>query len=201
MTRILIFLVLQTFFVNDSLAQVAQTQAANPNRVYFFTLSYFGEKGFHPGLQLSINRSLKTSSDAEKQKNRFDIGFSSSAYYHNKNHIGLLLTPSCSFIRSNKKGFEYGLKSEGGFMRRFYQGDVFEVDNNGFVKQKYLAGQNAFTYGAYIVLAKNWHTKKSKNIRISFEIGGFNETNYNESSLFHPALNVGISHYFNSKKQ
>lgn len=85
-------------------------------------------------------------------------------------------------------------------MRRFYQGKVFEVDDNGNVKQKYLAGQNAFTYGVYIVLAKNWYTNKSKNIRLFLEFGGFKETNYNESSLLHPAVNIGISKYFNLKK-
>jgi hypothetical protein len=166
----------------------------------FWTISYFGEKVFHTGLQLSVNRSIYLSKNVEKQKNRFDLGLSIISYLHPKNHIGLRMTPTFSFIHATKKGFEYGIKADAGFMRRFYQGKVFEVDNNGNVTQKYLAGQNSVTYGTYIVLAKNWYSSKSKNIRLFAEVGGFQETNYNTSNLLHTVMSIGISKYFNLKK-
>jgi hypothetical protein len=195
MRKTLLILFTLSFFANFSLAQDLK-----PLGKYFYTISYFGEKVFHPGVQISINRSLYLSKNINNQKNRLVIGFSISNYVHLKNHIGLRLTPNVSFLHANNKGFEYGLKSGAGFMRRFYNGKVFEVDDYGNVKQKYLVGQNAFTYEASIVLAKNWYTRKSKNIRFYLEFGGFKETNYNESSLLHPVVNIGISQYFNLKK-
>lgn len=185
-------LIIYTFIFS---ASFSLAQNSKPLGKYFYTISYFGEKVFHPSLQISVNRSLYISKNINNQENRFDFGFAISNYIHPKNHVGLRLTPIVSFIHANKKGLEYGLKSDAGFMRRFYQGKVFEVDDNGNVNQKYFAGQNAFTYGVYIVIARNWNASKSKNIRLFAELGAFKETNYNESSLLHPTLNLGISKY------
>ncbi len=85
-------------------------------------------------------------------------------------------------------------------MRRFYQGKVFTVDNDGEVRQKYLAGQNSFTYGVYLVLAKNWNTSQSGRLRLFAELGGFRETNYNGGGLLHPAVSLGVSRYLNVAK-
>jgi hypothetical protein len=195
MNKAILFLFAFILFANFSLAQNVK-----PMSKHFYSICYFGEKIFHPGLQLSVNNSFYLSKDITNQKNRFDVGLSTSGYFHFKNHFGLRVTPNLSLIHCTKKGFEYGLKADAGFMRRFYQGSVFEVNDNGNVERKYLSGQNAFTYGLYVLLAKNWYISKSKNIRFSVEIGGFQETNYNESVLLHPAINFGISKYFTLKK-
>lgn len=184
-----------------SFTKSALAQGVKPLGKYSWTISYFGEKIFHTGFQLSINCSRYLSKDIENPKNRFDFGFATTGYSHPEYQLGLRLTPNVSFIHANKKGFEYGIKTDVGFMRRFYQGKVFEVDDNGNVKQKKLAGQNSLTYGFYIVFAKNWYISKSKNIRLFMELGGFQETNYNESSILHPSINIGISKFFNPKKQ
>lgn len=183
-----------TFFTNFTSAQEAK-----PKGIFYWTMSYFGEKVFHPGIQLSLNHSLYLPKEKEKQKNRFDMGASTSAYIHPKNHVGLRLTPTFSYLHLTKMGFEYGLKADAGYMRRFYQGKVFEVDGNGNVNQKYLAGQNAFTYGAYFILAKKWSSNNSKNACIFLELGAFQESNYNEKTLLHPVLTIGMSKYLKSK--
>lgn len=191
MKKILSILFVLIVINNGTLAQNIE-----PINKHFFTISYFGEKLLHPGLQLSLNHSFYLSKDASNNKNRFDFGFAASSYFHSKNHIGLRLTPNISVIRTNTKGFEYGIKADAGFMKRFYQGKVFGVDENGNVEQKYLAGNNAFTYGVYFVFAKKLQTTKLKNIRIFMELGGFQEAQFNGISLFHPSINVGISKYF-----
>ena len=193
MIRTLIYIISLSAIATSSFGQDSK-----PTGKAFYAFSYFGEKAFHPGIQISVNRSLYLS---ENLRNRFDIGFAFSSYLHPRNHIGLRLTPNISFIHASKKGFEYGVKADAGYMRRFYQGKVFDVNDNGNVTQKYLAGQNSVTYGVYFIIAKNWYTSKSKNIRLFAELGGFQETNYNESSLSHPTINIGISKYFNQKKR
>jgi hypothetical protein len=196
MIRIFTVLFSLTFISNCILAQEAKSIGKS-----FWTISYFGEKIFHPGLQLSLNRSLYLSRDIENQKNRIDIGISITNYSHPKNHFGFRLTPNFSFIHSSKSGSEYGIIADAGFMRRFYQGKVFEVDYNGNVEQKYFAGQNAFTYGIYLLFAKNWHSSNLKNVRLFIDLGTFQETNYNGGKILHPVVNIGISKYLNLTKR
>jgi hypothetical protein len=162
--------------------------------------AYFGEKIFHPGIELNINRSLALFNNKSDYKNRLDAGIALSTYTHFKNHVGLRLCPKVSFIHTFINGLELGFSMDIGFMRRFYQGQTFKIDAIGNAKQIYFAGQNALTIGGYFIFGKNCYLKNGENIRIYIETGRFRELNYNGSYIKHPVISFGMSKYLISKK-
>lgn len=191
MTKRVLLLFALSFCVGTGVAQDTK-----PSGKWYGTIGYFGEKVFNPGVQFSVNRSLFPFNGGKDEKNRIDVGISLAVYIHAQNHVGLRIAPGVAYVHATPKGFEYGLKADAGFFRRFYQGEVFAVDDKGEVQRKYFTGQNSFSYGLFLVLAKNWTTAQSRQFRLFVEVGGFQETHFNGSNISHPTLYFGLSRYF-----
>ncbi|NJO02066.1 MAG: hypothetical protein HC880_10555 [Bacteroidia bacterium] len=77
-------IVLGILLLNVSLS-FGQTDSAI-SRSGYFSLTYFGEKVFHPGLQVALHRSLALSKKSTNFRTRLDIGVSMAGYVHPKNH-------------------------------------------------------------------------------------------------------------------
>lgn len=167
---------------------------------YYYSVAYFGEKVFHPGLQSKATYSMPLSNKLNS-KNRLDAGVSMLGYFHARNHIGLRLTTTATVFYSSRKGLEYGVGTDIGYMRRTYQGKVFKVDSNGNVRQERFAGQHALTYGLYVEVGKPMKLRNGKVIRVFVQPGLFWETNYNDGRLTHPFVSVGYSKYFSKKDE
>jgi hypothetical protein len=165
------------------------------NTVYpdYFSIGYFGEKIFHPGITVSIANMALIDNDSLVKRNRLDYGLSLVGYIHSKNHVGLHFKPQLTYYHLFDKSFEVGLKAEMGYMRRFYPGETFEVSDNGEIKKLWLAGQNAFIFGTYISFGQNYWVFKNRQFRWFIEIGAFWEYPYNGYSLMHPSVALGIS--------
>jgi hypothetical protein len=182
-----IVLIISFFFA----VKFLHSQPNSANREFHYSINYFGEKLLHPGLEFSLSRCFTFLKGQKDYKKKIEFGLAGSTYFHFRNHIGLRATPHFSILLRTNKGYEFGLKIDAGYMRRFYQGKFFVFDEEEIIKQKYLQGQNSLTYGAYFTIAKNFNSKKEMSLH--FQIGGFQETNFNEEDLFHPAFLVGIS--------
>lgn len=182
------------------ITHLAIAQDATQISRYSFAISYFGEKIFHPGLKLAANYSIPVTNEFFS-KDRLSAGISLAGYTHTRNHVGLRITTTATFFHVTRKGFEYGVGADIGYMRRTYQGKVFKVDSNGMVQQEPFAGQHALTYGLYIELGKTVKLRNGKVIRIFVQPGLFRETNYNDGGLTHPVVSVGGSQYFNKKDE
>jgi len=159
----------------------------------YYTIGYFGEKGFHFGLIGNIGYELFLSKDSLKRSDRLDYGLALNGYFHLENHIGFHFKSQLTYYHIFGKSFELGIKTEIGYMRRFYQGETFEVSGNGGVNKVWLAGQNAFIYGAYISFGQTFWLYKNRNSRWFIEMGAFWEYPYNNYSLIHPSVAIGIS--------
>ena len=158
----------------------------------YVSLSYFGEKVFHPGISTALLWHKRISPEQGKAVLNLEYGLSAAVYVHPRNHMGLQLKPQGGYFVTLKKGFEVGALAEMGYMRRFYQGEVFEV-NDGNVQQKRLVGQNAFLYGGYIHLGYNPTLRSARKIKWFLRVGTFWEYPFNEGALMHPAMTLGIS--------
>lgn len=187
MMRTALFIILLSAF-----SMSASGQGVKPSRSIFYSVGYFGESVVRPGIQISVNSSQELN---KKLLDRLNLGLAISGYVHRNNHIGLRLTPQLSFLQLAKGGLAYGVKVDAGFGRRFYQGPVYFFEDNSNVARKYLAGQNSFTYGLYLMVAKNWYPNETKGLQLFAEIGSFQEL-YGAGTLLHPVLSLGISKRF-----
>ena len=159
----------------------------------YFSVGYFGEKVFHPGLTGNISYMFFIGKDSLIKRNRLDYGLGFSGYIHPENHIGLQIKPQLAYYHLFGKTFELGLKTEIGYMRRFYQGETLEVSDNEEINNVGIAGQNALAAGIYLSIGQNFWILKSKPFRWFIESGAFWEYPYNRYSLVHPSVAIGIS--------
>jgi hypothetical protein len=159
----------------------------------YFSIGYFGEKAFHPGLTGNIGYISFINNDSITHRNRIEFGLGFLGYIHFKNHIGIQVKPQLSYYHIFLKSFELGLKTEIGFMRRIYQGETYELSDAGEVKNVKLAGQNSLVYGAFVSLGQNFWVLQNREFRWFIELGSFWEYPYNNYTLMHPSVSIGIS--------
>jgi hypothetical protein len=158
----------------------------------YFSIGYFGEKVFHPGLTGNIGYSYFISKDSLLNRNRLDFGLGLAVYIHFKNHFGIQFKPQFAYYHIFRSSFELGIKTEIGYIRRIYQGETYEVTNDGEVKKVQLAGQNSLIYGAFVSLGQNFSVMQNRKFRWFIELGAFWEYPYNNYILMHPAVSIGI---------
>ena len=163
-----------------------------PVKTDYISIAYFGEKVFHPGIQVSVYKYIQLSHLEKKTIHNLQYGIATAGYIHDRNHLGFHLKPQIGYHLTFYKGFEIGFLAETGYMRRFYHGEVFEVKNRT-VRKKRLAGQNAFLFGGYLHFAYNPGLRKKKRMKWFLQIGAFWETPFNEGLLIHPTVCIGIS--------
>ncbi len=155
------------------------------------SIGYFGQKIFHPGFYLAMDRTILVTKG--NYKVRLLWGGSVSNYYHLENHSGLRITPKFSINHVSDNGFEIGIKVDAGYIRRFYLGNINEVTNDGIVDAKYFLGQNSISFGSTLILAKNWYKTNSKNIRCFMELGVFTENLKHSHTIVYPSFTLGLS--------
>lgn len=170
----------------------AMGQKEKNHRPDYLSIAYFGEKIFHPGIATSLEWQKRLSREERISIHSLQYGISAAGYLHPRNHIGLQLKPQAGYFITMKKGFEVGALAEVGYMRRFYQGQVFEV-KNGDVNRNYLAGQDALVYGGYLHFAYNPTLRKDSKIKWFLQVGAFWEYPFNNGALIHPTVTLGIS--------
>ena len=168
-------------------------QSTESSKGNYISFGYFGDHIFHPGFNIGLQRHLNRS---DSKQNGFDYGLCATGYIHFKNNIGLQLKPQIAYYQTIKKRFTLGLKAELGYNRRFYQGKTYQVEDGVLVNVP-LAGQNAVLYGGYIHFGKNMFYDSDKNLNWFAEMGGFWEFPYNQYSLFHPAITIGVNKTIN----
>ena len=161
----------------------------------YITFQYVGERLTHPGLGMQWNLSRPLSTDSVRIHHRLDLGLSLVGYLFPKNHVGTYLTPTLGYFLTYPTGFEIGATAGLGYFRRWYAGDVFEVEADGSIHRKRLAGQNALLLGGYLSLGQNFFLFKGKPLRWFVQVGAFWEYPYNTYLLLHPHFSVGISKY------
>lgn len=157
------------------------------------SVAYWGEKGTHPGLELSLGYDQK--SWPLGSQGQQDIGFAMAlgSYLHFRNHWGIRLTPRAYYIITGGKGFQLGLSADLGYFRRFYAGPTFQITDQGRFESRPLSGQHALTFGTAISLGHSWYHSGQAPYSWFARIGAFWEFPLNGFILMHPYLSLGIN--------
>jgi len=119
-------------------------------------------------------------------------GLALSGYLHWQNHVGLRVAPQIHYHWQGKRGWQLGTILDAGYLARLYQGRTCEVSPTGAVARQALAGQHAFTYGAYLHLGKMLRPPWQLFLRL----GAFWEYPFQQYALLHPSLVIGLRNTF-----
>lgn len=166
---------------------IAQSQNTSLHSLGF---GYFGEKVTHPGIQLSYQSYPNW---INFKKNKFEWGGNMSVYIHNRSHVGLRITPNIGYrILHFKKNYIL-LKTDVGFFRRYYQGKVYTIDDNGIVSYKKSFATPHFTYGIYTSFRRKLFYQTNFIGNIYLDMGFFKETKViDHKGITHPYINFGF---------
>ncbi|MEQ8415982.1 MAG: hypothetical protein RIB71_15995 [Imperialibacter sp.] len=160
-------------------------------------LSYFGETFTHYGVKGAYSLPLyswEKTNRSEKTKNSalvFSPGL--AIYRHTGNHIGVIVMPEVSYKTVNQKGslFETGISP--GLFRSFYEGQTFEVSEEGTLERKHLAGRAAFMPSLFVGFGKDLSVQKQIKLTWFCRFHVLKQIPYNKSSLTRIAFEAGIS--------
>jgi hypothetical protein len=162
-----------------------------------YDISYFGRIFFHPGISLGLNYRFYNSNLNDTlylkthslflSKNKF------VSYYHKNNHIGLLLSSEFAYELVFRKGLFLELAIGVGYLRTFYDSKVYEVNDNGVVKQIPLAGANYFAPNYALGFGKQYRNKKSTIKSWYINVGAFYMYPFNTKLLINPYILSGLT--------
>jgi len=179
-------------------------QELNSQSSHIFSAAYFGETFAHPGFSFSYNKSLKTwkkvkTKKSGKEKIRvFNLSWSNkySFYHHDRNHNGNILATGLDFSYTKKKGWFYQFGLFTGSNLRYFNEDVFIVNENNQVEKISFANNLVFIYGLKTAFGKNIRFKKSPNL-YSIYLGSnlFDSIPFGTSSTLSSAIELGIRYH------
>jgi len=175
-------------------------------------ISYYGDNGFHPGLKLGTSyrfwsqeklKAHKLKSVEKKHGNKaklkelnydYNLGF----YSHPNNHLGVFTNLGVSYLRIKaRKGRMFGLSFEVGYLRRFNKFKTYELNGDGMIVQKKLAGNNALMLSIAPVFGKQFKIS-DQQVRV-YTKPIIQLVSYNHSMVPNASLEIGITFNINRK--
>jgi hypothetical protein len=178
-------------------------QESNKQPSHTFSFSYFGETITHPGVSFAYNKSLKNWRKVKVKKNgkeklrAFNLSWSNKMafYYHGRNHNGNILATGAALSMTRKKNwvFQFGLFSGGNL--RYFNEDVFELDENKQVEKIKNASNLTFIYGIRTSISKGLQFKETIS-PYSIFLGSniFWSTPFGTNSIFQNAIELGVKY-------
>ncbi|MEL7122660.1 MAG: hypothetical protein AAFO07_24650 [Bacteroidota bacterium] len=123
--------------------------AYGQNNGLYLKVAYNGGMIINPGVSLGVGYSLlggaQDQATLDNSYHELRIGISTNYYFHQRLNKGLSLGPEVAWIRTSKKGFQFGVVSNFGFLRTHID-NTFEVDDSGLLSKAKSSGNNHFFY-------------------------------------------------------
>ena len=117
------------------------TVSTNPR----LEVAYSGATIFHPGLAINYTKPIATKRNETRQsQHEFLIGGNAGFYFHKRRHTAVYAGANAAWIKTSRKGFQYGFELPFGYLRAFVP-NVYELDASGDVKKLSLVGTNHVT--------------------------------------------------------
>lgn len=156
----------------------------------------------YPGAQLGlelpvIHRELIKNKKSGKTKNLIKerlISGRLSWYHHPDFHDNLYLTAGYTLRRSNKKGFFVEFNPGLGVSRTFLGGTTYQVDDDGNVSVKKLAGHFYPLLSAGGGLGHNFRMSHQKPVAVFARMNLIAMFPYNSTLYLRPALLMGLTY-------
>ncbi|MCG8576672.1 MAG: hypothetical protein MI810_17470 [Flavobacteriales bacterium] len=128
------------------------TAQSNSDKNEIISVSYFGHYGFHPGLKVGAQYSLKDWKKTKERKEKTKIKNKSlfispqvGFYVHPGNHSGLLLNADLGYQRKKEHSSFYSAWTIGlGYLTQFNAGITYVQEQNGSITAKKWASRMYF---------------------------------------------------------
>ena len=133
----------------------------------YFKVAYNGGIFINPGLSMGIGTNLLGKVDpglkAVKSQQELRAGISLSFYHHRRLNTGLTIGPEIQWIRTSRKGFQFGLVADLGYLRTFIP-NTFAVNEVGEIKEEGLSGTDHFFYNLGLRFGKDLRFTQGKGV-------------------------------------
>ncbi len=117
-------------------------------------IAYNGGMIVNPGLSLGFGYNLFGSADDSKRnQHELRLGLTGSFYYHRRLNTGWSFGPELEWVRTGRRGFQYGVSVHSGYLRTSIT-NTFSVDDSGGVSKSGTAGTNHFFYDVGLRLGR-----------------------------------------------
>lgn len=181
---LLLFLIPQSFGQEKKMAPVIYAG-------YSSSLIYPGAKA---GIEVPIKR-VEIRKSKRKKKHFFKaqfLTFNIGGYYHPDFHTNLYFTAGYTRRRTLKNGFFTQLSPELGYNRTFLTATTYQVNDDGQISKKKMAGYNHIMASFGLGLGYDWSVRKSKPIALYAKLNLLTAFPYNSTIYIRPATEVGI---------
>lgn len=181
------------FAQQDSVRVTEENVSSNIKLAYNSSIVYPGLKA---GIELPfrkriINKTKKLGKERHLFKERLfstNLGW----YHHSTFHNNLYITAGFTMRRTNQKGLFTEFSPELGYSRTFLGGTTYQVNENGNVSIKKMAGYNYALVSLGVGLGYDFSVSKSKPIAIYSKINMLTMFPYNSTIYIRPTVELGI---------
>ena len=185
---------MQKLLFLTSLLSVLSIGSRAQNRIQW---AYSGSMILKPGINLDYSRVLNSSirkiADGRTTTRQLITGLQVGSYYHQHMHTGLYLTPHLEWLKTTRKGFQYGIDLPVGYLRTMIP-QVYKVEASGALKKEHFSGTNHFILAPSLRVGKRlkhpgfideWYVKNKIMYIAPYPAG----------NTFRYFLEIGITHW------
>jgi hypothetical protein len=107
----------------------------------FIDAGYCGASVTHPGLYAGYGKTLLQVHGRGKKKNELVATVRLGFYFHRNRHTGVFTNVGLEWIKTTRRGFQYGLDVPVGYLRTFIP-KVYKMNDDGELSKVRWAGTN-----------------------------------------------------------
>ena len=170
----------------------------NKPSTHIIRLSYLGENITHPGAQLGYVYNVSLNKSANQI---LELGSVLGGYSHPHNHRAIRLAPTIGYRFYTTGAWSFAFKVESGLFQRYYNGTVYEIDDNGEVSEISTAAKTAFHIGSFLSASKQLSVSEKSSWGCFLDLGLIDEIKTAENpTILHPVLLFGLSYSIKNAK-
>lgn len=167
--------------------------ATAQQRPFNWKAAYYGETATHYGLKIGGEWQLAERTLTRKPvSKRWLAGAALAAYRHPHHHIGVLVSPEITWLRTGRRGgtFEWGASPA--VMRYFLQGKTYTPTADGRLERVRGAGRWVFLPTLAIGLGHDYRVRRDWPVAWYIRLNLMAQIPYNASWLPRFALEAGV---------
>jgi hypothetical protein len=162
----------------------------------------------HPGIKVGIEHPLfekdkvkETKRKIKHKKHQVISGANFGVYSHFKYNTALFLNTEIGYRYIRQGGIIFETMIGIGYLRTFLNGKTYSVNENGDVRNVFLAGNNSFMPSISLGFGHDVSQKSNRITSWFIKPVVFIQMPYNSSVLPHLALEAGVNFHLNKLKQ
>lgn len=169
-----------------------------------FSASYFGQGYSHYGAKIGTEYPLWTKEKIKTKKNLNEIHKKKlvfvtanvGCYIHRRNNVGVFINSEIGYRKTRRNGFMYEFLLGLGYLHTFLQGDTYEVNDDGSVKQVFLAGRSSLMPSLCGGIGYNFDYHYHKHFSLFIKPGFFVQYPFNTAFAARTSFELGIFYNF-----